>query len=78
MLSLTACQDGEQTISLGLRDTYILARMQKEGLFPAFTGEAYEWTMLLPDGRDSLVSTERNYIFLQSKPRDLPDALPNH
>lgn len=68
LLSLTACQDGEQTISLGLRDTYILARMQKEGLFPAFTGEAYEWTMLLPDGRDSLVSTERNYIFLQSKP----------
>lgn len=67
-LLLSACQTGEQTISLGLRDTYIVARMQKEGLFPAFSGEAYEWTMLLADGRDSLVSTERNYIFLQSKP----------
>lgn len=68
LMLLVSCQNGEQMISLGLRDTYIVARMQKEGLFPAFTGEAYEWTMLLPDGRDSLVSTERNYIFLESEP----------
>ncbi len=64
----SACQTDEPTVSLGLRDLYILPRMQKEWLNPAFTGQGYMWTEILPDGRDSLVSTEKDYIFLKEKP----------
>lgn len=65
---IAACQDGEQMISLGLRDLYIIPRMQKVELAPAFTGQGYMWTEVLPDGRDSLVSTEKDYIFLKKDP----------
>lgn len=63
-----ACQTETPMISLGIRDMYIVPRMQKVGLSPAFTGAGYMWMEILPDGRDSLVSTEKDYIFLKEKP----------
>lgn len=60
-----SCQKEEiPMLSLGLDDAYILARMQTQWLRPAFEGAAYRWTMKTGDGRDSLVSTRREYIFL--------------
>lgn len=67
-LLLPSCQDEEQLVSLGIRDLYIVPRMQKVALEPAFTGDGYMWTEILPDGRDSLVSTEKDFIFLKAEP----------
>ena len=66
-LMFPACQTDVPMISLGLRDLYIVPRMQKVGLAPAFTGQGYMWTEVLPDGRDSLVSTEKDFIFIKEK-----------
>lgn len=65
---LGGCQNEEQMVSLGLRDLYIVPRMQKLHLAPEFTGQGYLWTEVLPDGRDSLVSTGKDYIFLKKDP----------
>lgn len=67
-IMFSACQTEDPTMSLGIQDMYILPRMQKEKLIPAFTGQGYKWVEVLPDGRDSLVSTEKDYIFLKEKP----------
>ena len=50
-------------VSLGIDDVYYLPRMKTYLLSPAFTGDEYRWT-LHRNGTDSLVSTERSYIFL--------------
>lgn len=68
-VALPSCQSVDAPlISLGLQDLYIVPRMQKVGLKPAFTGDGYMWTEILPDGRDSLVSTSKDYIFLKENP----------
>lgn len=54
-------------VSLGVDDTYYIYRMQKLKLSPAFTGDSYQWHVKAGLGRDSLVSSEREYIFLTSK-----------
>jgi len=51
-------------VSLGIDDIYYLPRMKAYALQPAFTGKEYRWTLHLPDGRDSLISTTKDYIFL--------------
>lgn len=50
-------------VSLGIDDIYYLPRMKTYRLDPAFTGDAYRWT-LHTAGKDSLLSTDRSYIFL--------------
>lgn len=68
-ISLSSCvQDKIPLVSLGIEDVYFTARMQAVALRPAFTGESYQWTMHLDDGRDSLLSTEKDYIFIQTYP----------
>lgn len=54
-------------VSLGVDDIYYIYRMQKLKLSPAFTGDSYQWHVKDGLGRDSLVSSEREYIFLTSK-----------
>lgn len=65
LLALCSCtQDKIPMVSLGIDDIYYLPRMKAYALNPAFTGDAYRWTMRTPAGTDSLLSTARDYIFL--------------
>lgn len=42
--------------------------MQTVDLKPAFTGESYRWTVKTASGADSLLSEEKDYIFLMQYP----------
>ncbi|MGM9674285.1 MAG: cell surface protein, partial [Bacteroidaceae bacterium] len=66
-LCLTACHEDVENVSSGLNDYYYIERMKKLRLSPAYEGQSYRWTMKTPDGRDSLLSTERTYIFLAER-----------
>ncbi len=52
------------TVSLGIDDVYYMPRMKACTFQPAFTGNSYRWTMRKCDGTDTLLSVEKNYIFL--------------
>lgn len=60
--ALTACNsaDNPPMVSLGIDDTYYIARMQKLPLSPALTGKKYSWKV---NGKE--VSTDRDYIFME-------------
>lgn len=67
--ALTACQPDIPMVSLGIDDSYAVARMKLLHLHPEFEGSGgYRWTMKDAAGRDSLVSSERDYWFVR---RDL-------
>ena len=67
-LALGGCEnDGIPYVSLGLDDLYKVARMQTVDLKPAFTGESYRWTVKTASGADSLLSEEKDYIFLMQR-----------
>lgn len=53
------------TVSLGIEDFYRMQRMQSYRFMPGYTGYEYRWYMTLPDGRDSLMSTDRFFTFIQ-------------
>lgn len=65
ILLFWGCEHDTPIVSLGIDDTYYLSRMQAHRFTPGFTGEAYRWSMLLTDGRDSLLSEERDYTFVR-------------
>lgn len=65
LLFAAACNDGVPNVSLGINDTYKVERMKAIRFTPGYTGTEYKWTMKLPNGTDSLLSTERNYTFVQ-------------
>lgn len=67
MSILTACHNEPPLVSLGIDDAYFVYRMTKLPLEPAFTGEAYRWTLHRPDGTSEVVSDARRYIFLQAE-----------
>lgn len=60
-----SCTDDIPVVSLGVDDTYYIYRMQKLDLHPALTGKEYRWSMIAADGTSIVLSTERDYIFLQ-------------
>lgn len=64
---LSACHSDVDNVTSGLDSYYYIERMKKLRLLPAYEGTSYRWTMQLADGTDSLLSTERNYIFLAEK-----------
>lgn len=66
LLSVMAsgCSDSPPMVSLGLDEVYYTFRMQKLILEPAFEGTAYRWYGA--DGQ--LLSTARDYIFLEAVP----------
>ena len=66
-LCMAACHEDVENVSSGLNDYYYIERMKKLRLSPAYEGNTYRWTMKTSDGRDSLLSTERTYIFLAEK-----------
>lgn len=65
LLTLCSCSSDQiQLVSLGIDDVYYLPRMKAYALHPAFTGTAYRWTLHTRSGTDSLLSVDRDYIFL--------------
>lgn len=63
------CQKEEPPmVSLGLDDEYLLVRMKALALEPAFTGEAYRWTLRKPSGEDTIVGQEQRHVFLFQEP----------
>lgn len=42
--------------------------MRKAVLHPEYSGEGYRWTMKDQNGKDSIVSEERDYVFLAQYP----------
>lgn len=63
----SSCSQEPPLISMGLDHVYYLPRMKAYTLSPAFTGESYRWTLKTSSGRDSLLSTEHSYTFLQAE-----------
>lgn len=66
-MCFASCTSEIPSVSLGLNEVYYLNRMCPYRFYPGYSGEAYRWTIRTFDGRDSLVSTERNYLFLQKE-----------
>ncbi len=64
---LLACENDIPMVNLGIDDVYTVERMKKIILHPEFPGE-YKWSMKDVNGEDSVVSTERDYIFLTADP----------
>jgi len=63
-VAVAGCEKKDEMVSLGIDDSYVVPRMQKLYLSPAYTGQGYRWGMKLADGRDSILSTDKDYIFL--------------
>lgn len=63
-----SCRSEIPFVSLGLDDTYKVARMQALVLRPAYTGESYSWTVRTEDGADSLLCDSKDCIFLERRP----------
>lgn len=68
LLTLISCQPEIPMITSGLDDTYAITRMRALRLHPEYSGERYEWSMPDIEGNDSIVSTERDYIFVSANP----------
>lgn len=59
---MAACTNEIPMVSLGIDDSYLIARMQKLRLSPALTGNEYEWRV-----NGKVVSRERDYIFISGE-----------
>lgn len=63
----TGCTEDIPMVSLGVDEHYNIYRMQKLALHPALTGAEYRWTLRKGDGTTELLSTSRDYIFLEKE-----------
>lgn len=64
---MTSCREGMDDVSSGLNDYYYIERMRKLRLAPAYEGKSYRWTLRTESGQDSLLSTDRTYVFLAER-----------
>lgn len=62
-----SCENKIPMVNLGVDDLYVVERMRKIIMHPEFPGQ-YEWSVPDTNGNDSLVSTERDYIFIAENP----------
>ncbi len=67
IMLFTSCERETQILSLGLQEEYYLPRMSAYRFQPGYTGESYRWAMKLPNGQDSILSTEQYYTFVQKE-----------
>ncbi|MCI6702488.1 MAG: cell surface protein [Prevotella sp.] len=67
LITLFSCNRETEIVSSGINDYYYLPRMKKLRLSTAYTGDNYRWYITREDGTDSLVSTDRTYIFLSAE-----------
>lgn len=65
--ALASCQHDMENVSSGLDSYYYVERMHKLRLSPAYEGKSYQWLLRLADGRDSLLSTSHDYVFLAER-----------
>ena len=63
-----SCHSEIPMVSLGIDDVYNVERMKKVLLHPEFPGKEYLWSMKDRAGNDSVISIERDYIFLAYNP----------
>ena len=69
LTSFVACrQEDVSYVSLGLDDIYKIERMKTLELKPAYTGENYRWSVKTSTGADSLLSEQKDYLFLMQYP----------
>lgn len=66
-MALGACGNDVENVSSGIGDYYYIERMKKLKISPAYEGSGYRWTMRTAAGTDSLLGTEKDYIFLAEK-----------
>lgn len=64
IITNTGCKNSIPMQNLGIDDTYYIYRMQKLGLYPAYYGAKYRWSVRTSDGKDSIVSENRSYVFI--------------
>lgn len=64
---LHGCQTESPMITLGLDDSYIVARMQKLFLEPAFEGDEYRWILERSDGTEVTLAVSRELIFVEAQ-----------
>ena len=64
---LASCEEYIPMLSSGLDSTYAIARMKALRLHPEYEGERYEWSMPDAQGCDSIVSTQRDYLFVSAQ-----------
>lgn len=67
VLAVVACQPEIPMVTSGLDNTYAIERMRALRLHPEYSGERYEWSMPDINGRDSIVGTSRDYLFVTTK-----------
>ncbi|MCP9612475.1 cell surface protein [Coprobacter tertius] len=65
---LQSCQNEIPLVNLGIDDVYLLPRMKAYKLSPGLSGKEYRWSIETVTGKDSLVSTDHDYIFLAKDP----------
>ena len=71
LLAATAagCEPSSEMVSLGVEENYAVYRMRTLKLHPEFTGSGgYVWSMPDSQGRDSVVSTSRDFFFVGAEP----------
>lgn len=70
LILVAGCKPEIPMVNLGIDDVYAVERMRPLILHPEFTGDSYQWTMPAIDGTDSVVGTERDFIFCQADTGD--------
>ena len=70
---ILSCTQEVPMLSLGVDDIYVIPRMKVIYFNPAFIGESYQWSIKASDGSDSIVSTQKEYIFLPEHYKQLQD-----
>lgn len=69
LLTVAGCENESQMVSLGIDDSYTIARMQKLTVTSEFEGKGYRWA-LLGYGADRVLSTSRTLTFVAAQTGD--------
>lgn len=66
--TLQSCSPEAEIVSLGIDDSYSIARMRLLRLHPEYSGDSYTWTMPDREGNDSVISRSRDLLFVGDTP----------
>ena len=64
ILLATSCNNGPSITSIGIEDSYSVPRLQKLSLVTGATGDSFKWEVISEDGKITLLSENRECIFL--------------
>lgn len=65
--AMTSCSSETPMVSLGIDSNYHIERMKKLALKPAFTGKTYKWILRRDNDKDSILSSDKDYIFVADR-----------